>query len=119
MDIREAFAQPKPVADVDMAFGGIDGLLPEFNALPDEHRRGRGASCRLVSDWFFEGLKGADFIAKPGVDERVALRHLGTIMRSFQPAHEHKTAAVAWLLEQWFLKVVGADGKTLWEAAGG
>jgi hypothetical protein len=39
---------------------------------------------------------------KEGVDVDKALRHIQAIMRSYQPKHEHKEAAVAYLLSQWF-----------------
>jgi hypothetical protein len=38
------------------------------------------------------------------VDTNKALAHIQCIMMSFEPKHEHKTAGVAFLLDEWFSK---------------
>lgn len=90
---------PKPVSDVDMAFGGIDGLMPKMSDIPDELP---SWSTKLFNDWFYAGLKSLELTPKPGIDKQQALRHIRTIMGSFSPKHEHKEAAVAFFLSQWF-----------------
>lgn len=94
----------KPVTDLSIAFGGadqIDSLMPPQGSIPDEFK-GRSPWCQLVEDWFFHGLGSIDSPPKSNIDNRAALRHLSAIMRSFAPKHEHKIAAVAFLLSQWF-----------------
>lgn len=56
----------------------------------------------LVQGWFFSGLKGLKSKPREGVDETKALAHLKCILGSFEPKHEHKIAAVAFLINEWF-----------------
>lgn len=52
--------------------------------------------------WFYFGLPpGTQFHMKEGIDGKTAVRHLSCIQKSFQPSHEHKVAAVAYLLSLW------------------
>lgn len=100
---EKPFAQPKVVTDVDMAFGGsIRDLMPRYEDIPEDFRRERDPFSKLVHKWFFEGIQTDVVKAKPGVDAKVAWRHLRAIMGSFEPSHEHKTSGVAWLMSQWF-----------------
>jgi hypothetical protein len=98
--------KPIKVDDVDMAFGGGPGamgkLLPAYTAIPDEFRRGHTPFNRLVDKWFFSGLEKKALKVKGDIDESAAWRHMKTIMGSFEPKHEHKTAGVAYLMSQWF-----------------
>jgi hypothetical protein len=58
---------------------------------------------RFQSDWFYCGLKSTDgLIPREGVDKAKAMRHLKTIQGSFEPSHEDKVAAVAYLASLWF-----------------
>lgn len=99
----EAFAQPKPVTDVDLAFGGrIADLMPSYEELPEDFRRERDPFSKIVNGWFFNGLHTGSLQAKSGIDKSAALRHCRAIMCSFDPSHEHKIAGVSWLLSQWF-----------------
>lgn len=59
----------------------------------------------LFTDLFHKGLNTICFYPKPGIDKDKAFNHISSIMRSFQPKHEHKTAACAYLFELWFNKV--------------
>jgi len=61
-----------------------------------------GWGVQLFDDWFYSGLRLLELVPKPGIDREVAFRHILTIMRSFEPSHEDKTAACGWLLEHWF-----------------
>lgn len=99
----EQFARPMPVSDLDLAFGGrVDQLMPAYKDLPEEFRSERDPFSRLVSKWFFEGIRKDALTPKAGVDAAAAWRHMKAIMGSFDPSHEHKTAGVAWLMSQWF-----------------
>lgn len=101
--------QPKAISDVDMVFGGIDGLMVPYEEIPEDFRRGRGEArpwVELQQEWFFRGLpKGTDFIPREGIDAKIALRHIRAIQGSFAPKHEHKEACVAYLMSLWFSEV--------------
>lgn len=104
---EQQFARPTPVNDVDLAFGGdIGKLMPLYRNLPDEFQRcwhhDSHKWCGPVNRWFGEGLDATKFKAKEGIDASMAWRHLRAIMGSWAPKHEHKIAAVAWLMSQWF-----------------
>jgi hypothetical protein len=98
-----SFEQPTDVSDVDMAFGGgVRKLMPPYDEIPDEFKRSSNPYVRFQQSWFFSGLKKDQIpAAKPGVDQKKALRHLSTIQGSFEPKHEHKEAAVAYLASLW------------------
>lgn len=89
---------PKDVDDVTMHFGGIKGLMPPRESVPDRFTWGD----RLFNDWFYRGLKSIELTPKDGIDRDKAVRHIRTIMGSFEPKHEHKEAACAYLFELWF-----------------
>ena len=98
---------------VSVAFGDIKHM-PKYETLPEEFRRHNGNDyCRAISSWFFSGAKGtADgliidnmkFTAKPGVDRAKALAAIKAVLGSFEPKHEHKEAACAFMLSEWFEK---------------
>ncbi len=98
-----------PVVDLDpisATFGAADvplsKLLPAYNDIPEEFRRGRTKWNRLFSDWFFGGLEKLELIPHEGIDKNRALIHIRAVMGSFEPKHEHKEAGVSYLLSQWF-----------------
>jgi len=97
--------EPQPVDNVRLAFpASVTDLMPDYNAIPEDFRRGRGGArpwIKFQQQWFFKGLKGVDIRAKDGIDRAAALRHLSTIQGSFEPQHEHKEAAVAYLASLW------------------
>ena len=104
-----------PISDVDpvtMAFGAVDTskLMPPYADIPQEFKHGSGKWNRLMSDWFYCGVKNMVLTPREGVDQVKALRHIKSILASFEPKHEHKEAGVAYLLDQWF-----SDGT--WERA--
>ena len=91
---------------LDTAFGNIQHL-PPVSQIPEKFQNHETPWCVLVSLWFFNGLpKETDFHPKEGVDPIKALRAIAAIMRSFEPKHEHKEAGCAFLLSEWFKKVV-------------
>jgi hypothetical protein len=103
-DAAQRFTTPTPVSDVDMAFGGrMAALLPAMETIPAEFKQSGNKWVELVARWFFKGLpKGTTYVAKEGVDAIAALRHVGAILASFEPKHEHKEAGCACLLSLWF-----------------
>lgn len=103
-----------PIPDInrlDMAFGNIKHM-PKYDTLPDEFKRFHGNPfSEAVSSWFFSGAKaypngieidGVKFVAKDGVPAGNALAAIRAILGSFEPKHEHKQAACAYLLHEWF-----------------
>jgi hypothetical protein len=98
---------------LDMAFGNIKHM-PRYDTLPAEFKRHNGnAYCEAVSKWFFSGAKGlpngieidgVKFVAKPGVEAGRALAAIKAVLTSFEPKHEHKEAACAFMLSEWFEK---------------
>ena len=103
-----------PVPDLDgpsVAFGSIKHM-PKADAIPADFKRHNGnAYVKAVSSWFFSGAKkapngltidGVTFTAKAGVDADKALRAIKAVLGSFEPAHEDKEAACAFMLSEWF-----------------
>lgn len=100
------FSEPTEVSDIDLAFpASVEHLMPVYETIPAEFNLYNGTSpfCKIQSKWFYEGLKDETMPpAKPGIDTTKAIRHLACIQRSFEPKHEHKAAAVAYLMSLWF-----------------
>ena len=104
--------KPVPVSGLELAFPArVEHLMPSRSDIPEEFKRGTGQAWPWVKfqrDWFFKGLpKGTRIVAKPGVDRDQALRHLAAIQGSFEPRHEDKEAAVAFLAYHWLVKPPG------------
>jgi hypothetical protein len=101
-----------PTVDrLDMAFGNIKHM-PKYETIPEDFKRFNGnAYVKAVSSWFFSGAKGlkdgieidgVKFTAKPGVEAVKALAAIKAVLGSFEPKHEHKEAACAFMLSEWF-----------------
>jgi hypothetical protein len=103
---------PLEVDDIALAFGGdIKTLMPSRDEIPEEFWNRHTYWSRVVGDWFFSGLRDAKWKPRDGIDEQTALRHVAAILRSWEPKHEHKEAAVAYLLSLWFLEVSYSKGE--------
>jgi len=99
---------PVKVTQLDLAFPARAlPLMPPMDAIPAEFR-GTGSTPasakwrQFQTTWFFKGLAGVQFGRKEGIDAETALRHLQVIQGSYEPKHEHKQAAVAYLASLWF-----------------
>jgi hypothetical protein len=107
----DPWAKPKPVTGLDMVFGvnAVKEFMPPMASIPDIVEGWR----RFQMEWFYGGLKDAKVTPKPGIDKGEALAHLKSIQSSFEPKHEHKVAAVAYLASRWFERAewTGADGQ--------
>lgn len=104
--------EPQEVDDLTLAFpANIAPLMPNKADIPEDIIQGRSKWCRVMSDWFFCGLRDAKWTAKKGIDKTKALRHAGVILGSYEPKHEDKEAAVAYLLSQWFEHVSYTKGQ--------
>jgi len=99
------WSRPLEVSDLEMAFPAQirDRLMPPYESIPEEFRRGDGYWMRWQNRWFCSGLpswpKG-----KEGIDAQLAFRHLHCIQSSYEPKHEHKMAAVAYLASLWLIQ---------------
>jgi len=106
--------QPQAVDRLDAAFGGRVGeLLPTWEELPACYRNAnsRRPSVQFVEDWFYTGLNGLQCEPRPGVDVHKALMHIRACLTSFEPAQEHKTGGVAFLVDHFFVRA-SASGRT-------
>ena len=93
----------------------IKHLMPTYLEIPSLFRDSRaGLGKQLDSpakwikfqrDWLEFGFDDLRIAPKPGIDPKLALKHLATIQSSYEPKHEHKIAAVAYLASLWFLDV--------------
>lgn len=92
------------VTRADVAFGprSLGDWLPNWDEIPEEFKRDENPFARAASTWFFQGLPDGALVAKPGIDQTMALGHLSAVLRSFEPKHEHKEAGVAYLMSLWF-----------------
>lgn len=100
---------PKSVSDLEIAFPGeIRHMMPAKDDIPEEFWEDRGDArpwLKFQRDWFFSGLpKATKWLAREGIDPTVAIRHLRFIQGSWDPPHEYKEAAVAYLASLWFEK---------------
>ena len=100
----EDFSTPVEVDDVNYAFPAhvIGKLIPEMGDLPEEFRSQRHELCKIAQNAFFNGF--GEFqpgTLKESIDPIKAHRHFSSVLRSYEPRHEHKIAAAGWLLSQW------------------
>lgn len=105
---------PKEIDGVDQIFPtDVGELMPAMKDIPEEFKNpnagvyGTKTSadkwCKFQSEWFFKGLNPKDkLVPVDGIDPALAIRHLATIQGSWEPKHEHKMAAVAYLASLWF-----------------
>lgn len=91
------------LSNLDIAFpASVSHLMPPWTDIPEKYRRSAGIAAR----WFYTGLPvGTEFIPRDGVDVTQAMAQLKCILGSFEPKHEHKLAAVNFLLDEWFSEV--------------
>jgi hypothetical protein len=94
------------VDDVTIAFPAnvVGTLLPLKVDIPKEFPNRVGFE-KAAAHWFYDGMKGAAFHPKEGVDPKKAIRVLKACLGSFEPQHEHKMAGVAYLMSEWFEKI--------------
>lgn len=103
---RAEFLALPPVPDTtitraDVAFPAeVRHLMPRREDIPKSYPRSADWK-RFQAKWFYQGLEEKTIKGRPGVDLTKALAHLSCIQRSFEPKHEHKADAVAWLASQW------------------
>lgn len=99
--VASKFDKPTKISDIDVAFpGSVRNLMPEYALIPEEFKGRSGKWVEWQSDWFYSGLSAMPQ-AKEGIDLKDAMRHLKAIQGSWEPKHEHKQAAVAYLASLW------------------
>ncbi len=107
---------PIEVTDLDMAFPAhVKNMMPDLKS-PEVQSWGKAKENKqwfeLQADWFYKGLTGdVHFEVKEGIDGKKAMRHLSCIQRSFEPKHEEKELAVAYLFSLWFKSVKWSGGE--------
>lgn len=93
--------------DVTLAFPAhaLD-WMPAWEEIPEEYKVGTTEAERIARQWFYRGLGDqVEFYARDGIDAEQAFRAIQATLRSFQPKHEHKMAAVAFMIDTWFSEV--------------
>lgn len=98
------------ISDIEAAFPAhVLQWMPPMDEIPDEFKHwGPGGSewNQIVSAWFFKGLNDKpEFVPNEGIDAKAAFRAIKAALGSYEPKHEHKEAAVAYLLSLWFKRV--------------
>lgn len=105
VDLRD-WSKPTAVDNITLAFpADVRDLMPAYADIPAEFKSDSNKWVKFQQTWFFRGLGGAESDMAEGVDGPTAWRHLKAIQGSFQPKHEHKEAAVAYLASLWFTDV--------------
>ncbi len=106
--LGDGYDQPHEVTDAQVVFpADLGDLLPPWESIPENFRKHYGDDesrpwREFQSKWFFSGFDRSAITPRSDVDMDKALRHLKVIQGSFEPKHEHKEAAVAWLASRWF-----------------
>lgn len=99
------FSKPQKIDPVTAAFPAtIKHLMPEMKDIPDGFKKWHSQDkwVQWQTDWFYFGVKDLKPVPKEGIVLKDALVHLATIQNSYEPSHEHKQAAVAYLMSLWF-----------------
>lgn len=76
--------------------------MPKYADIPREFKSRGNKWSDFQAAWFFSGISNLKLTPKEGIDGKVAMRHLAAIQGSWEPKHEHKSAAVAYLASLWF-----------------
>lgn len=102
--LNDGFDQPQEISAALRAFpASVRDLMPAYDAIPEEFKGGGTDWNKFISSWFFTGWpQDRQLIMRDDVNGELAYLHISTILRSFEPKHEHKEAACAWLLSRWF-----------------
>lgn len=91
------------ITDAEIAFGTTK-LLPPFDAVPDEFKRGNDYTKLLNQLFAGQPVPAGEIVFREDFDDpdapallnRVVMAHL----RSFEPKHEHKIAGLGYLISQ-------------------
>ena len=84
----------------------VSHLMPLEKDIPREFSMmSSNKWVKFFDDLFFFGVKNLVIIPKTGIDKEKAWKHIRTIMTSWNPPHEYKTSACAYLCSLWFENV--------------
>lgn len=88
----------------DVAFPAtVRHLMPNMSDIPTDFKKWDGTKWnKFFNDLFYCGVITDGLVPVDGIDKSKALRHLKCVAGSFEPKHEHKAAAVAYLASLWF-----------------
>jgi hypothetical protein len=101
-DLKAPFA-PVAISDLECSIPTkTRHLMPAMEDIPEEFTRRRSPWNDVFTKWFYQGFDARQLRAKPGIDRKAAIRHLSGFMGSWEPPHEHKEAAAAFLMSLWF-----------------
>jgi hypothetical protein len=109
------YEQPMEIGANKYAFKvRLGDILPARETIPDEFEftklvnENQNPYFRFAMKWFYDGLEENELpAAKNGINQKEALRHLHTILGSFEPKHEHKCEAVTYLASLWLVEPKG------------
>lgn len=95
------------LTDADLVFPARAlSWMPTMEQIPKEFRDGDTEWNQIASQWFYAGISDdAEFVPREGIDPVKAVRALKATLGSYAPKHEHKEAAVAYMMSCWFTKV--------------
>lgn len=97
-----AFSEPTEVDDVLVAFPAqVEHLMPAWEDIPKDYSD-KETWDEFAHGWFY-GKPLPLVLLKKGMSHARVTRHLRCVAGSFQPKHEHKMAAMAWLASQWLV----------------
>ncbi len=88
----------------------VKHLIPEWRLIPD-YFKGGSPWAAVARDWYINGLGHATWVPKPGIDQEKAFKHVQAIFAVQNVKQEHKIAAIAYLLAQWFESVDYEHGR--------
>ena len=84
----------------------VEQLMPPAEDIPDEFGNDSHIWVEFVREWFYSGLN-KDLVLYPveTIDPDLAFKHVAHILSSWEPKHEYKMAACAYLMSLWFESV--------------
>jgi len=100
--------KPQAITQLDQAFPtNVTHLMPlnepDYPSYRERYLRDETSwGWKLFRDWFYFGVSELRLTPKNGIDGPEAVAHIRTIMGSWEPKHEDKTASCAYLFEHWF-----------------
>lgn len=102
-ELVQQWRTPRPVSDVVLAFPAsvIDCYIPTWEELPMPFQEFTSGYEELASYACFHPVELRPEVLIEGIDADSATRQLSAVARSFEPKHEHKQAAIAFLLSLW------------------
>lgn len=96
---------PKQLSEVEIVFPtNVTDLMPGHDEIPRDFFFGKNPYNEFISTWFYLGFNKNKQGIRPreGIDHQAAFGHIAAILRSFEPGHNYKIAAAAYLMSQWF-----------------